>query len=133
MHVCVLCGLCLCTFPTHLWMQVVTSSEPCYFYYCLLGNDITTEPFSPPTLLPERASVRVRGGEHQLQLFLSAQGDLKIHLSQGRVSLCHGLVPLKGVFTDSPLHTTLQLTQGTSSAHCKLYAKVVCLPLVTIL
>eukprot|EP00731_Ephydatia_muelleri_P012343 Em0006g1237a len=96
---------------------VVTSSEPCYFYYCLLGNDITTEPFSPPTLLPERASVRVRGGEHQLQLFLSAQGDLKIHLSQGRVSLCHGLVPLKGVFTDSPLHTTLQLTQGTSSAH----------------
>lgn len=99
---------------------MVISREPCYFYYCLLGNDITTEPFSPPTLHPERASVRVKGEGHQLQLLLSSQPDLKVHLSQGQASLCHGLVSLRGVLTGSPLHTTLQLTQGISNVTCEL-------------
>ncbi|MEQ2165069.1 hypothetical protein GOODEAATRI_013276 [Goodea atripinnis] len=61
-----------------------------FFYYSLLGNDITSEPFHnllSPDFEPERASVRIRSSEQVLQAFLSQQPSLQIHLCCGNHSL----------------------------------------------
>ncbi|XP_068559640.1 centrosomal protein of 120 kDa [Cebidichthys violaceus] len=61
-----------------------------FFYYTLLGNDITSEPFDnllSPDFEPERASVRIRSSKQVLQSFLSHQPSLQIHLCCGNRSL----------------------------------------------
>ncbi|KAM6930484.1 centrosomal protein of 120 kDa [Xenentodon cancila] len=61
-----------------------------FFYYSLLGNDITSEPFHnllSPDFEPERASVRIRSSKPVLQGFLSKQPSLQIHLCCGNHSL----------------------------------------------
>ncbi|XP_047237996.1 centrosomal protein of 120 kDa isoform X1 [Girardinichthys multiradiatus] len=61
-----------------------------FFYYSLLGNDITSEPFHnllSPDFEPERASVRIRSSEQVLQAFLSQQPSLQIHLCCGNHAL----------------------------------------------
>ncbi|XP_074495645.1 centrosomal protein of 120 kDa [Sebastes fasciatus] len=61
-----------------------------FFYYLLLGNDITSEPFHnllSPDFEPERASVRIRSSRQILQTFLSQQPSLQIHLCCGNHSL----------------------------------------------
>ncbi|XP_069562020.1 centrosomal protein of 120 kDa [Brachyistius frenatus] len=61
-----------------------------FFYYNLLGNDITSEPFHnllSPDFEPERASVRIRSSEQMLRAFLSQQPGLQIHLCCGNHSL----------------------------------------------
>nr|XP_015815790.2 centrosomal protein of 120 kDa [Nothobranchius furzeri] len=61
-----------------------------FFYYSLLGNDITSEPFHNllgPDFEPERASVRIRSSKPVLQTFLSQQPSLQIHLCCGDHSL----------------------------------------------
>ncbi|XP_041855408.1 centrosomal protein of 120 kDa isoform X2 [Melanotaenia boesemani] len=61
-----------------------------FFYYSLLGNDITSEPFHNllrPDFEPERASVRIRSSKQVLQAFLSQQPSLQIHLCCGNHSL----------------------------------------------
>ncbi|TNN44259.1 Centrosomal protein [Liparis tanakae] len=61
-----------------------------FFYYSLLGNDITSEPFASllrPDFEPERASVRIRSSKKVLQSFLSQQPSLQIHLCRGNHSL----------------------------------------------
>ncbi|XP_051277824.1 centrosomal protein of 120 kDa [Dicentrarchus labrax] len=61
-----------------------------FFYYSLLGNDITSEPFHnllSPDFEPERASVRIRSSKQILQAFLSQQPSLQIHLCCGNHSL----------------------------------------------
>ncbi|CAL1615077.1 unnamed protein product [Knipowitschia caucasica] len=61
-----------------------------FFYYTLLGNDITSEPFHSlltPTFEPERASVRIRSNKQVLQRFLRQEKCLQIHLCCGSQSL----------------------------------------------
>lgn len=52
-----------------------------FFYYSLLGNDITSEPFHnllSPDFEPERASVRIRSSTQALQAFLMQQSGLQV-------------------------------------------------------
>jgi len=54
-----------------------------YFYYSLLGNDITNGAFynlSCPNFRPERASIRIKGDRPTLTTFIAGLGDLKVHI-----------------------------------------------------
>lgn len=69
-----------------------------FFYYLLLGNDITSEPFHnllSPDFEPERASVRIRSSRQILQTFLSQQPSLQV---RERTSLINSslLLPVTG-------------------------------------
>ncbi|XP_061585706.1 centrosomal protein of 120 kDa-like [Cololabis saira] len=71
-----------------------------FFYYCLLGNDITSQPFLSllsPDFQPERASVRIRSSRDVLQNFLVQQPDLEIHLCCGNQSLGGASVSLSAL------------------------------------
>ncbi|NXO92246.1 CE120 protein, partial [Certhia brachydactyla] len=71
-----------------------------FFYYSLLGNDVTNEPFTDlinPNFEPERASVRIRSTVDVLQVYLCAQSKLRIHLCCGDHSLGSTEVPLSGL------------------------------------
>ncbi|XP_067839140.1 centrosomal protein of 120 kDa isoform X2 [Heptranchias perlo] len=61
-----------------------------FFYYTLLGNDVTNDPFTDlinPNFAPERASVKIRSRLEILRLFLTSQSSLQIHLCCGDRSL----------------------------------------------
>ncbi|NWR74253.1 CE120 protein, partial [Centropus unirufus] len=71
-----------------------------FFYYSLLGNDVTNEPFSDlinPNFEPERASVRIRSATNVLQAYLSVQSKLQIHLCCGDQSLGSTEILLSGL------------------------------------
>ncbi|XP_072243359.1 centrosomal protein of 120 kDa [Leuresthes tenuis] len=71
-------------------MKLSAEDSGFFFYYSLLGNDITSEPFHnllSPDFEPERASVRIRSSKQILQAFLSQQPSLEIHLCYGNHSL----------------------------------------------
>ncbi|XP_028269192.1 centrosomal protein of 120 kDa isoform X2 [Parambassis ranga] len=71
-------------------MKLSAEGSEFFFYYSLLGNDITSEPFHSllsPDFEPERASVRIRSSKPVLQAFLSQQPSLQIHLCCGNRSL----------------------------------------------
>ncbi|XP_053557588.1 centrosomal protein of 120 kDa [Bombina bombina] len=68
-----------------------------FFYYSLLGNDVTNEPFTDlinPEFEPERASVRIRSSIEVLCMYLTAQPKLQIHLCCGEQSLGSTDIPL---------------------------------------
>uniref|UniRef100_A0A3Q2Z032 Centrosomal protein 120 n=1 Tax=Hippocampus comes TaxID=109280 RepID=A0A3Q2Z032_HIPCM len=68
-----------------------------FFFYTLLGNDITSEPFRnvlAPDFQPERASLRIRSSAGAVRAFLSQQPPLQIHLCCGTRSLGSADVPL---------------------------------------
>ncbi|KAM7415551.1 hypothetical protein PAMA_017861 [Pampus argenteus] len=71
-------------------MKLSAEGSEFFFYYCLLGNDITSEPFHnllSPDFEPERASVRIRSSIQILHTFLAQQPSLQIHLCCGSHSL----------------------------------------------
>lgn len=71
-------------------MKLSAEGSGFFFYYSLLGNDITSEPFHnllSPDFEPERASVRIRSSKQVLQTFLSKQPSLQVHLCCGNHSL----------------------------------------------
>uniref|UniRef100_A0A8C3T6U4 Centrosomal protein of 120 kDa n=1 Tax=Chelydra serpentina TaxID=8475 RepID=A0A8C3T6U4_CHESE len=71
-----------------------------FFYYSLLGNDVTNEPFIDlinPNFEPERASVRIRSTIEVLQVYFSAQEKIQIHLCCGDQSLGSTEIPLTGL------------------------------------
>ncbi|NXE48495.1 CE120 protein, partial [Casuarius casuarius] len=71
-----------------------------FFYYSLLGNDVTNEPFTDlinPNFEPERASVRIRSTTDVLQVYFCAQSKLQIHLCCGDQSLGSTEIPLSGL------------------------------------
>uniref|UniRef100_UPI0037E9579E centrosomal protein of 120 kDa n=1 Tax=Semicossyphus pulcher TaxID=241346 RepID=UPI0037E9579E len=71
-------------------MKLSAEGSEFFFYYSLLGNDITSEPFHnllSPDFEPERASVRIRSSKQILQTFLAQQPSLEIHLCCGNHSL----------------------------------------------
>lgn len=62
-------------------MKLSAEGSEFYFYYSLLGNDITSEPFHnllSPDFEPERASVRIRSSKRVLHTFLSQQPSLQV-------------------------------------------------------
>ncbi|NXU57883.1 CE120 protein, partial [Turnix velox] len=68
-----------------------------FFYYSLLGNDVTNEPFTDlinPNFEPERASVRIRSTVDVLHGYFCAESKLQIHLCCGDQSLGSTEVPL---------------------------------------
>ncbi|NWV00024.1 CE120 protein, partial [Upupa epops] len=79
-----------------------------FFYYNLLGNDVTNEPFTDlinPNFEPERASVRIRSTTDVLQMYLSAQSKLQIHLCCGDQSLGSTEIPLSGLLKKGIVET----------------------------
>nr|XP_030113591.3 centrosomal protein of 120 kDa isoform X1 [Taeniopygia guttata] len=71
-----------------------------FFYYSLLGNDVTNGPFTDlinPNFEPERASVRIRSTVDVLRVYLCAQSKLQVHLCCGDHSLGSTEVPLSGL------------------------------------
>lgn len=87
-----------------------------YFYYTLLGNDITSESFQnvvTPSFEPERASVRIRSSEKILRAYLSKQPSLEIHLCCGSHSLGSAEVPLSSLaLTSVSLSTQPATVEG---------------------
>uniref|UniRef100_A0A8B9KK18 Centrosomal protein 120 n=1 Tax=Astyanax mexicanus TaxID=7994 RepID=A0A8B9KK18_ASTMX len=70
--------------------KLASEGSEFFFFYSLLGNDVTSEPFQnliSPNFEPERASVRIRSSERLLHVFLSQQKNLQIHLCCGDQSL----------------------------------------------
>lgn len=64
-------------------MKLSAGASEFFFYYSLLGNDITSEPFHnllSPDFEPERASVRIRSSKQVLQSFLSQQPSLQVRI-----------------------------------------------------
>lgn len=64
-------------------MKLSAEGSEFFFYYTLLGNDITSEPFRnllSPDFEPERASVRIRSSKQILQTFLSQQPSLQVRI-----------------------------------------------------
>ncbi|XP_054998529.1 centrosomal protein of 120 kDa isoform X2 [Sorex araneus] len=71
-----------------------------FFYYSLLGNDVTNEPFNDlinPNFEPERASVRIRSSIEILRFYLAVQSKIQIHLCCGDQSLGSTEIPLTGL------------------------------------
>ncbi|KAF4072204.1 hypothetical protein AMELA_G00260510 [Ameiurus melas] len=74
-----------------------------FFFYTLLGNDVTSEPFQnliSPNFEPERASVRIRSNDKVLQVFFRQQ-NLQIHLCCGNQSLGSTEVSLASLMKNS--------------------------------
>ncbi|KAM4710500.1 centrosomal protein of 120 kDa [Discoglossus pictus] len=71
-----------------------------FFYYTLLGNDVTNEPFTDlinPDFEPERASVRIRSSIEVLCMYLSVQPKIQMHLCCGDQSLGSSDIPLSAL------------------------------------
>ena len=52
-----------------------------YFFYKLLGNDVSSEPFQDvinPNFAPERASVRILSNSGTLKMFFQKNPSLKV-------------------------------------------------------
>ncbi|XP_072453278.1 centrosomal protein of 120 kDa isoform X4 [Notamacropus eugenii] len=81
-------------------MKIPERQPEFFFYYSLLGNDVTNEPFSDlinPDFEPERASVRIRSSVEVLRIYLSLHSKLQIHLCCGDQSLGSTEIPLTGL------------------------------------
>ncbi|XP_064619737.1 centrosomal protein of 120 kDa-like isoform X2 [Lineus longissimus] len=84
--------------------QLIPASQPLplsgngyFFYYSLLGNDITNETFFDllnPNFPPERASVKVKSNSDFLRAFFEQQPGIQVHLCCGDQSLGSCEVPL---------------------------------------
>ena len=82
-YIYVLFLVCVC-----VTFQLVPSNMPLsaasggfFFYYSLLGNDVTNETFPEllnPTFPAERASVRVRSSVDALRMFFTHQPGLQV-------------------------------------------------------
>ncbi|XP_015271707.1 PREDICTED: centrosomal protein of 120 kDa [Gekko japonicus] len=71
-----------------------------FFYYSLLGNDVTNEPFTDlinPNFEPERASVRIRSSIEVLRAYFLTHSKLQIHLCCGEQSLGSTEILLTGL------------------------------------
>ena len=66
-------------------VQLSAEGAEFFFYYSLLGNDITSAPFLnllSPSFQPERASVRIRSTKQVLVSYLGQQPALQVtHMS----------------------------------------------------
>ncbi|XP_062854380.1 centrosomal protein of 120 kDa isoform X2 [Trichomycterus rosablanca] len=88
-----------------------------FFFYSLLGNDVTSEPFKnpiTPDFEPERASVRICSNEKLLRLFFRQQQNLQLHLCCGNQSLGSTEVSLAALVKSSvDLVSQVATVEGT--------------------
>lgn len=92
-------------------MKLSAEGSEFFFYYSLLGNDITSEPFHnllSPSFEPERSSVRIRSSKQVLHTFLSQEPDLEVSLNSVIVinveTLCRMTVCSITVLMSSQIH-----------------------------
>ncbi|XP_054843494.1 centrosomal protein of 120 kDa [Eublepharis macularius] len=81
-------------------MKLPEQQPEFFFYYSLLGNDVTNEPFSDlinPNFEPERASVRIRSSIEVLRAYFLTHAKLQIHLCCGDQSLGSTEILLTGL------------------------------------
>ena len=72
-------------------VQLAAEGAEFFFYYSLLGNDITSAPFLnllSPSFQPERASVRIRSTKQVLLTYLGQQPALQVTRLSACPSLC---------------------------------------------
>ncbi|KAL7828446.1 hypothetical protein SRHO_G00320800 [Serrasalmus rhombeus] len=84
--------------------KLASEGSEFFFFYCLLDNDVTSEPFQnliSPNFEPERASVRIRSNDKLLRAFFSQQQNLQIHLCCGNQSLGRTDIPLAALVKNS--------------------------------
>ncbi|XP_060787860.1 centrosomal protein of 120 kDa isoform X2 [Neoarius graeffei] len=84
--------------------KLVNEGSEFFFFYTLLGNEVTSEPFQnliSPNFEPERASVRIRSNDHVLRDFFSQQQNLQIHLCCGNQSLGSTEISLAALLKNS--------------------------------
>ncbi|XP_076104445.1 centrosomal protein of 120 kDa-like isoform X2 [Mytilus galloprovincialis] len=84
--------------------QLIPSTHPLpsvatgyFFYFSLLGNDVTNETFQDlinPNFPAERASVKIKSSVDALRIFLSSQPGVQVHLCCGDQSLGNCEIPL---------------------------------------
>lgn len=99
-----------CCFPQLIpsTMKLSAEGSEFFFYYSLLGNDITSEPFQnllSPDFEPERASVRIRSSKQVLQTFLSQQPSLQVrvkHCGEQAITTCNYLATCHHTFLSPP-------------------------------
>ncbi|XP_043916700.1 centrosomal protein of 120 kDa [Protopterus annectens] len=108
-------------FATHLeqlipsTMKLPEERPEFFFYYALLGNDVTSEPFTDlisPNFEPERASVKIRSSVEVLRVYLAGQPDLQIHICCGDQSLGSTTIPMKGLLKKDNLETDPPTVEG---------------------
>lgn len=71
-----------------------------FFYYSLLGNDVTNEPFSDlinPNFEPERASVRIRSSIEILRVYLTLHSKLQVSIAENCFQLKSFFLSIKEV------------------------------------
>ncbi|KAJ3045743.1 hypothetical protein HDV00_007869 [Rhizophlyctis rosea] len=76
-----------------------------YFYYTLMGNDISSERFSnisEPTFSSQRVSIRIRASVANLQQFLRDLGKIIIYLCCNSQVLGFADIPLTDLIWDEP-------------------------------
>ena len=59
-------------------MQPTGGTGCYYFYYNLLGNDITSELFEAERFKTEKASIRIMSTRERLSLLFESQEDIKV-------------------------------------------------------
>ncbi|XP_063434844.1 centrosomal protein of 120 kDa-like [Mytilus trossulus] len=87
--------------------QLIPSTQPLpslatgyFFYFSLLGNDVTNETFQDlinPNFPAERASVKIKSSVDALRIFLSSQPGVQVHLCCGDQSLGNCEIPLNAL------------------------------------
>lgn len=99
-------------------MKLSAEGSEFFFYYTLLGNDITSEPFRnllSPDFEPERASVRIRSSKQVLQTFLSQQPRLQVGARKRTksFSMCDTVSALPNLLV--PVQPQIHLCCGSQS------------------
>lgn len=98
-------------------MKLSAEGSEFFFYYSLLGNDITSEPFRnllSPDFEPERASVRIRSSKQVLKSFLSQQPSLQVGIKISNSTLISGSIFLCFIiYTVGP--SQIHLCSGSES------------------
>lgn len=105
------CCLMFTVLPFHLitnkftkilffFFQLIPSSQPLpvtasgyFFYFSLLGNDVTNETFHDlinPNFPAERASVKIRSNVDTLRAFFSCQPGIQVDLSTADIDVMKG-------------------------------------------
>nr|XP_033784896.1 centrosomal protein of 120 kDa [Geotrypetes seraphini] len=97
-------------FATHLeqlissTMKLPERQPEFFFYYSLLENDVTNEPFTNlmnPNFEPERASVKIRSSLEILRIYFAAHPKLQIHLCCGDQSLGSTEISITGLLKEN--------------------------------
>ena len=77
-----------------------------FFYYSLFGNDITNDPFHnllSPSIIPERASVRIRSTVSTLKSYFMKLSELPVHLCCADQVLGTANIPFSSLFLKKQL------------------------------